>query len=779
MNSINELKWSELNHSYQPSDFSFRTTEEVESINELLEQEDAIDAIRLGLQIENRGYNLYVCGVTNNQIEEAILEEVKKVAIQKEKPMAVGYIYNFNTPEEPVVVTLKSEDAIQLKEDLQEFRTFILTDIPILLEEKEVQEQQQAIIAEFEKLSEKYLLELADKADQYNVQIKKTEEGIRFAPCNQNGENMSKETFLQLSENEQEEIMEKISMLQEYADEIIEILEEKESDYAKLYNEVGQEVVLREIGKNIKRLKEYYNEYSQLQSFFNGIAEEILDHLELLASLVETEEIVSEDESQLLLINQEIERMVKRYDINLLSIPHEAHAPVINDRDYMQLGLMGSVLLDVENSTVQTSFLNIRPGIFNIANGGYVVLHVDELIEKKSDWQNLKVLLRTGKMYIEGNEEMGIALSKHLKPQPIPISVKVILIGDYETYELLKNYDESFLKLFKMRVMFNDELSMNPKKITQLAGVIRQLSEKEGIAPLTIEGLLKVIQYGCRKMEHPAKISNDIEWVMDILRESQTNQSKKIGKEEIEKCLEKREKYELKLKERLDESLHDGTYLIDTTGARIGQINGLAVYAIGDLSFGRPIRITATTYRGKKGIVDIENEAKLSGSIHTKGIHIITGFLGNQFAQEMPLSLNCNICFEQSYVGVDGDSASSAELYAILSSLAEVPVFQNIAVTGSVNQFGEIQPVGGINEKIEGFFKVCERRGLKGNEGVMIPRKNMKELLLAPNVIEAVKNGKFHIYAITDIWEGVEIMMEEKREVIKKRIHDKLIKFNQ
>ena len=782
MNSINELNWNELYHSYQPSDFSFRTTQEVECIQNLLDQEDAIDGIKRGLQIESKGYNIYICGASNSRMEAAILEEVKKVAYKRACPMATGYIYNFDIPEEPIVVELNSEDAIALKKDLQELRAFILIDLPILLEEDEVKQKQQDLVEEFEQLSQQYLIELTEKAKSYNVLLKTTEHGdIRFAPLNEQGENLSKEAFLKLSSKKQEEIMEHISILQEYADEMMSTLESKEVYYSKLYSEVGQEIILREVGKNIKRLQEKYKANLNLQCYFNKIAEEILEHLELFASIVGDTYKLEEksNESQLALINQEIEQIVKKYDINLINVPMINHAPIINDEDYMQYGLVGNILLDVENNTVHTDFLHIRPGLLNLANGGYLILHLQEIVEKKNSWKQLKTVLRTGKMYIEGNEEMGIALSKHLKPRPLPIDLKVILIGNYETYELLKDYDDEFLKLFKVYVAFNDEIKMSPDKVQQIAGIIKEISEKEGIKPVTIEGLLKLLEYGNRKMEHPSKICSDLDWLMDILREAQVDAENIIQKVDIERCLQQREKYELRVKERLDESLLDGTYLIDTKGAKIGQINGLAVYSIGNLRFGRPIRITATTYRGKQGIVDIENEAKLSGAIHTKGIHIITGFLGNQFAQETPLSLNCNICFEQSYVGVDGDSASSAELYAILSSLAELPICQNIAVTGSVNQFGEIQPVGGINEKIEGFFHVCKQRGLTGEEGVMIPRTNMKELLLIPEIIEAVKNKSFHIYAITDIWEGIEIMTQQKQDVIKLRIKEKLIKFNQ
>ena len=779
MNRVNELNWNELNHSYQPSDFSFRTTEEVDSNSELLDQEECLAAIRRGLSIESEGYNLYISGVVNQKVEMAIRHEVEKQASLREESKIWGYIYNFSEPEEPKAIQLEREDALALKLDLQELRAFLANDISLLLEQEEVKEKQEMLLKEFEKISEKYALAIEEKADQYHIIVRKTAEGIRFAPLGENGEGMTKEVFLNLSDSQQAKILENISKLQEYTDEIMQQLEKKEQTYLKLYEEVGQEVILREIGKLVKRLKEKYQAYDILQDYFNAMAEELLDHLELLVECNTDEQKNSAEKTKEVAIytHQEVERMLRNYDINLLGNPTHRGVPVIVDRDYPQLNLLGKILLDTENNMFYSDFMHIRPGLCHYANGGYLILHLQDLLERNG-WQSLRSMLQTGKLSIEGNEEIGIALNKSQKPEPIDQDVKVIILGSQELYELLRQYDEETMKWIKVNVHFDEEINMTQKNIEKLASLVKYHLHEEGIKPVSIEAFLKVIEYGHRQLEHPSKMTSDIEWMMDFFREAQEMQKTQIEVEDIERCIKEREKIERKLKEQMDESLEDGTFLIDTKGGRVGQINGLAVYAIGKLSFGRPVRITATTYRGKEGIIDIENEARLSGSIHTKGVHIITGFLGNEFAQERPLSLNCNLCFEQSYAGIDGDSASSAELYAILSSLAELPIAQNLAVTGSVNQFGEIQPVGGINEKIEGFFQLCHQRGLTGNEGVMIPRKNMKELMLSDGVIKSVQNGQFHIYAITDICQGVEIVMGQSKEVVRKRVEEKLTRFN-
>lgn len=777
MNSNKELSWDDLNHSYQPSDFSFANTDEVESAYEILGQEDAFEAIRRGLRIKSNGYNMYICEANNRRIDQVIMNEVKSLALTESTPMAAGYIYNFHHPEEPLLVELRTKDARMLQEDLEELSAFIINDIPLLLETEEVRSKQDIIIEEFELIKEKCFLEIEEKAQEYQMISKKYNEGIHFAPLDQEGKVISKKDFLQLPLAQQNELMEKIILVQAYADDLIAKLVKQEKLYLEMYDEVEQEVVLKEIGAVIKRLKEKYEQYPRVQNYLNDLAQDILEHLQMIVRS-ESSQLEAKKDIASLLIDQGREKLVRNYGLNLVCLPNEEGAPVINDYDYPQLSLTGKILLDTENNMISSDYTLIRPGLLHYANGGYLILHMQELLERANGWQNLKRVLRTGTIRVEGNEELGLSLVRPIKPEQMKAHLKVILIGSQQFYEVLSSYDEEFKELFKIKVNMKEEIGCDKERIEQLARVIKGISKEEGILPVSTEGLLTLVSLGNRQTDHPKRIPGNIDRLIDILREAQVYAKGQIEAKDIEEGIKKRQKYESYLQERLDESINDATYLLDTKGERIGQVNGLAVYNIGELTFGRPIRITATTYRGQQGIVDIENEAKLSGSIHTKGIHIITGFLGNQFAQEFPLSLSCNICFEQSYGPIDGDSASSAELYAILSSLSERPIKQNIAVTGSINQFGEIQPIGGVNEKIEGFFKVCEQRGLSGDEGVIIPNQNTKELFLASEVIEAVKNNKFHIYAINNVWEGVEIIMGTEKEKVISEVQEKLRKYN-
>lgn len=772
-----ELMWDELNHSFEPSDFSFRSTEDVQEDSALIDQNDVLEAIKRGLKLTYKGYNVFVGTAYNNQIEQRIVAEIQKIAETKPKPLAVGYIYNFKNKTSPIAIEMPSDDAQEFKQNLSELRAFILTDIPILLNQKEIKVKQEEIIKKLDELTNVSTANLLENAKSHHIGIEKKLNGIYFIPLNEYDEALTPEEFELLDKEEQNEYQQNIEMIQEQASDLLKMLEHKEKEYEQMYNEVGQELILREFGKIMKQLNEKYQDYPVLEDYFDGIAEEIVDNLDILSGILENQEEI-ENNAHLAILLHQVEQMVEKYDVNFITMPKEDHAPVINSEKENQTPLVAHMLLNIENNTVNTDFMHIRPGLLNKANGGYLILHVDELIEKKVYWEQLKSVLKSNQMLIDGDEQIGIAFMQNITPAPLSINTKVILLGTRTSYELLKNYDRDFAKLFKTRVFFDEIIKVDKKQIEKMAGIIHALSKEEDLKPTTTEALLKIIEYGNRKVGHSNKLINDMDWIMDILREAQIDAKEQIEASDVAQVLERQEAYQTKLKEELDESLDDGTYLIDTKGAKIGQINGLAVYTLDEFNIGRPIRITATTYKGRQGIMDIEHASKLGGAIHTKGVHIITGFLGNQFAQDQPLSLNCNLCFEQSYTGVDGDSASSAELYAILSSLSDVPLRQDIAVTGSINQFGEIQPVGGINEKIESFYHLCNKRGLTGNEGVLIPKRNTKDLLLEPSLIEAVKNQKFHLYAINDIWDGVSILLGEPEQIIKEKIIKKLQHFN-
>lgn len=777
MSSYKELTIGELNHSYQPSDFEFISTDDIEGNNDFWGQKEAIETLNQSLKIEDKGYNLYICSENYERMDKVIIKSIEKIARTKKPCKACGYLYNFHCPSEPIFIELRGEVAKTLCDDLQELSAVILNDLPLLLEGKEVKKEQKAIIEEFERFKVEKFLEVSEKAKEKNLQLKLMDEGAKFIPLSEEGIPMSLKEYEELPQEKQSEINSNLEQLQDIAEETMAYLNQQEDYYYELYEEVKQQVVLKEIGSLIKRLKDKYDKEEQLKEYFNGLAEDLLNHIQLL-TISASEEKEAQKEVLPWQENNVKQKLVGKYELKLLQQPLVKGVPVINDLDYPKMELSGRLLSSTEVDNTGSQLASIKPGLFHLANHGYLVLHMQNILEKRNAWQNMKDMLRTGKIMIDTNEENPLMMTQQLMPQPGEARLKIILIGSQELYEILKNYDESFKKYFKIKVNICEEMPCKPMAIKELAKTLKKIVKQEKLPTPTIEGLLRMVQYSNRKIGSVEKIEGDIDTFVDFLREARMYNKRIADKECINKVIQAREANDRSLEKRLEETIIDATYLIDTEGEKVGQINGLAVYTLGNLSCGRPIKITATTYRGQLGLVDIDGTAQLSGSIHTKGVHIITGFLGYHFAQDFPLALNCNLCFEQNYVSIDGDSASSAELYAIISSLAQLPIKQYLAVTGSMNQFGDIQPIGGVNEKIEGFFKICQLRHLKGNEGVIIPRQNTKDLLLNEEVIEAVRQNKFHIFEVSTVWDAMEILMARDRDEIKELVYQKLRQYS-
>lgn len=777
MNTLKELNWNELKTSYQPSDFSFSTILEQGGSEGIIGQESANKALELGMLIEAEGYNVYIVGESNKERDLAIKHLIQQKAQTKQTPKDICYIYNFKNPETPQCIALKAGDGKVFEVDMTEFMQCILTELPLLLQGKEINQKKQDILDELDKVKEQLITDLSEKAESMEIVVKNTGGAIGFAPLNEEGEVYSKEEYNTLTKLQKKQIEEKLETLYAYADQITERIEEEEKKYASYLRDIEEEVVLDYVGSMIKVLKEKYSSYKFLRKYFNDIAEDILVHLELF-------EEHKDDDNKFKDIfpwanSNQLQKMVNKYGVNLI-VTHEvgSGAPIVEDSMLGEVCLNGKILLDSEINSMHTDFMHIRPGLFHKANGGYLILHMQRILENPSSWLAIKQLLKTGYIYMRDSEDMGLALANSMKPQPVKAEIKVILMGNRSIYEVLAANDEDFKKMFKIKVIYEDEIKNTKDNVEAIASKIAKRCKVENLPDVTVGGLLKLVEYGIRKVGNTKKLPANMEEFIDVVREASIYNPKLIDEEAIEKTICHRKSFYQKLEREIDDHIVEETMLIQTSGEKIGQVNGLAVYTIDDYAFGRPVKITVTTYKGKQGIVDIEKAADLSGAIHTKGIHIITGFLGYEFAQKIPLSLSCNICFEQSYGQIDGDSASSAELYGILSSLGEVPIKQNIATTGSVNQFGEIQPIGGVNEKIEGFFRVCHMKGLKGNEGVIIPYQNKQDLMLSEEVIEAVKNSQFHIYIIKNIWEGIEIITGVDAITVKEKVTKKLEAFN-
>lgn len=779
MNNNIELKWNELKLSYQPSDFSFTTTEELTGSNGIIGQEGALNALELALKINAKGYNLYLCGESGVGKFSSVMNLLKKQALNMKTPQDILYVYNFLNPEVPRMILMQPGSGKKFKQDMDEFIQFIIHELPIKLQSTEANKKRQTLLNKLENEKEKLLMTLHEKAQEFGILVKTTKEGIGFAPLGADGDMITKEAYKALSKNQKETLDYKLSQLYTLADSIIEEMNVKEKIYIEELEDSDKEIFLAEIGFAFKYLKEKYKNYSKILGYLDEVCDDLLEHIYMFTA--DREESAKENKQVFpWSIMTEIQKLVKKYRVNLMT-DHTAQqgAPIITDQNIEQYHLVGKILLDNELNMLHSDFGNIRPGLFHQANGGYLVLNAQNIAENLDKWRIVKKMLKTGYIYVENTEDTPLASVISLKPEPVAAEIKVILIGSYTLYHALYNYDEDFKRLFKMRIDFEEYIENTKEQVEKLAYMIKGLCQKENLPPVSLGGITKLIEYGNRVVQNPRKLPANIEILLDLVREGSIYAKDIIDEHSMEEAIKQREFFKLRMEKKIDEKIADNVYLIDTKGKKIGQVNGLALYTIDEYMFGRPVKISATTYRGQLGIIDIEKESGLGGDIHTKGVQIITGFLGNQFAQDIPLALSCNICFEQNYSEIDGDSASSAELYAILSSLAQIPVLQNIAATGSVNQYGQIQPIGGVNEKIEGFFKICKERGLEGNEGVIIPVQNKRELILKDEIIEAVKTDLFHIYAISSIEEGIEIITGFKYREIAERVQKKLIKYSQ
>ncbi|MDD3927333.1 MAG: ATP-binding protein, partial [bacterium] len=528
--------------------------------------------------------------------------------------------------------------------------------------------------------------------------------------------------------------------------------------------DLDKEVALFAIGHMLDRMRDDYKGCPKVLDYLNEVQNDIVEHLDSFKRAAAQPEGAADGQLALMQALGQGEPSFDQYKVNVfITNGHVEGAPVVIENNPTYYNLVGRIDYDAKFGVMTTNFNLIKPGAIHKANGGYLILQALDLLMNFQSWDALKRVLKSGEIAIEniGDQYRPIPTST-LKPEPIPVNVKVVIIGNPMIYHLLYAYDEDFAKLFKVKADFGPEMNRSDEHVREYASFITARVNETGLRHFHKSGVAKIVEYGSRLIENKKKLSTRFIEISDIISEAsywaEKDNSENVMARHVEKALHEKKYRSSMIEERLQEMINDGTLLIDTEGTVTGQVNGLSVLDIGDYMFGKPSRITAKTFVGQSGVTNIERETAMGGPIHNKGVMILAGYLGSKFATDKPLSLSASITFEQEYGGVEGDSASSTELYAILSSLADVPIRQDLAVTGSVNQKGEIQPIGGVNQKIEGFFDVCRLRGLTGGQGIMIPHQNVKHLMLRNDVIEAVKNGKFHIYPVRSIDEGIEIL---------------------
>ena len=744
-----------IRRSCDPAKLPVDQSNELEPLQGIVGQERAVRALQFGLGNKAPGYNIFVAGPPGTGKLTAVNHFLTELSKSEASPEDWCYVNNFQDTYYPKKLALPKGMAKELSADMNTFISDAHKGLMVTFESEEFEEKRKSILTWLDEKRTNLFKKLSEKAQVDGFMIRPTPMGILTAPV-VDGQPMDQQVFDALSTEEKKRIIDKQNRLQEELKNAVQPLQELENEATKRLEELEMDAALFTLNPLVQFLLEKYQKILEVIAYIEAVKTDILGSLG---------QFVQGDKQQVQQpegLSPATDFSEKKYKINVLvDNSHQVGAPVVVERNPTYINLFGKVEKESYMGTMFTDFTLIRPGSLHRANGGYLIIPVEDLLRNSFSYDSLKRALRDKEVEIEEiGEKLGFATTKGLKPESIPLDVQVILIGEANLYHLLLGYDNDFRELFKVKAEFGTSMERTEENEIAYLSFLSKLSESEQIPPFNREAMAKMVEYGTRLAGNRDKLSTAFRDIADVAREagyySQSNGV--IGGEDVLKAIEERAYRSNLIQEIINESIEDQTFFIDITGKKVGQLNGISVLDLGDIAFGRPNRITAVTAVGRKGLIDIEREAKLGGSIHTKGVMILTGFLNRVFAKKQPLTLFASLTFEQSYGRIDGDSASSAELYALLSSLSDLPIQQGIAVSGSVNQMGEIQPVGGINEKIEGYFEVCKRLGLNGEQGVMIPAANQRHLMLKEEVVEAVRQGQFRIWAIETVEQGIELL---------------------
>lgn len=761
MESVKPLKPEVLYQRCDPDQFTFETTAELEDLAEIIGQVRAVEAIRFGTNIQREGYNLFALGPSGTGKYAVVHQFLKQKAAIGLTPSDWCYVNNFGQPHKPRALKLPSGQGIGLRRDIDQLVEELRTTIPTVFESENYRTRKQVIEEEFKERQEKVLEELEQEAQKRSIALLHTPMGLAFAPIRRD-KVLNPEEFQRLPEQERKRIEEEVNALQEQLQAILYQIPRWERENREKVKALNREIAIFAVGHLIDELRKKYANLPDIVDYLNALQNDVVDNFHDFLTPAES------SPTALLGIPQFRSLMgspsFRHYQVNVL-VDHSATqgAPVVYEDHPTYQNLIGRIEHIAQLGALITDFNLIKPGALHRANGGYLILDVHKVLLQPYAWEGLKRALRSREIRMQSLGQMfDLVSTVSLEPEPIPLNVKIILLGERMLYYLLCQFDPEFNELFKVAADFEEQMDRSPENNLLYARLIGTLARREGLRPLDRGAVARVIEHSARTIGDAEKLSTHMRTVADLLRETDY-WSKETGRDfvntsDVQQAIDAQIHRLDRLRERIQEEIQRGTILIDTHGEKVGQVNGLSVIDLGHFAFGRPSRITARVRLGKGEVVDIEREVELGGPIHSKGVLILSSFLGSRYATDQPLSLSASLVFEQSYSGVEGDSASSAELYVLLSALAEVPIKQSLAVTGSVNQHGQIQAIGGVNEKIEGFFDLCKARGLTGEQGVLIPATNVKHLMLRQDVIEAVRNGQFHVYPVETIDQGIEIL---------------------
>jgi lon-related putative ATP-dependent protease len=743
------------------SKFKFANTDELPDLTDFVGQERAVKAVQFGSSIQRQGFNLYLLGPSGTGKFSGVRAYLQKKAATERTPEEWCYVNNFDNPETPYAFRLPPGRGALLREDMRRLLDNLRSAIPSAFESESYTARKHAIEQEVKEQQEKIFEDIQNQANEKGIAVLRTPTGIALAPM-RGEEVVSPKEFQELPESEHRKIQAAIGELQEKLQTVLRQMPRLEQEGREKIRKLNQEVTIFAVGHLIDELRNKYADLQEIVTFLDAVQKDIIENVD--AFLASEEHPLAALMGISLPYGAKGSTFFRRYNVNVLVDHSGTHgAPVVYEDHPTYQNIVGQVEYMAHLGAVSTDFNLIRAGALHRANGGYLILDAHKLLMQPYAWEALKRSLRSSQIRIESLGQMlSLVSTVSLEPQPIPASVKVILVGERLLYYLLSALDSEFEELFKVAADFEEHMDRNPETDLLYARWIGTIARQEGLLPLEPEAVGRVIEQSSRMAEDSQKTLIHRRRLSDLLREAdywarQVRQTS-VKREDVQRAIDAQIHRADRVRERLLEETLKGTVLIDTAGEKVGQVNGLSVIDLGHFAFGRPSRISARVRLGKGEVIDIEREVELGGPIHSKGVLILSGFLGARYAPDRPLSLSASLVFEQSYGPVEGDSASSAELFALLSALSGLPIRQALAVTGSVNQHGEIQAIGGVNEKIEGFFDLCKARGGLNGQGVIVPASNVRHLMLRQDVVEAVKAGNFRIYAVETVDQGMELL---------------------
>lgn len=774
-----------------PEQFKFETTAALDDLDELIGQPRAVDAVNFGIGIQQHGYNLFALGPAGTGKQTFIRHYAETHAAAEAVPPDWCYVNNFTDHRQPRALELPPGMAAQLHDDMDNLIEDLGATIPAVFQSDEYTTRAEAIDQALNERQEKAFEDLNKKAEAKNIMLMRTPTGFTLAPM-RDGKPIFPKEFRELPEKERKQIEEDSNALQDELRETLHKAPQWQEESRQKFTELNREMAAGVVTHKIDSLREAYQQQANIVDYLNEVEEDIIANFRKFLP----EEQRSASLFGIELPGQEEETYwLNRYRVNVL-LTHEADggAPVVYESMPSYNNLLGRIEHRAQQGALLTDFTMIRAGALHRANGGYLLLDALKVLAQPFAWEALKRALESKKVDIESLGQITSLISTvSLEPESIPLNVKVILMGEPFIYYLLSYYDSEFADLFKVQVDFGHDMDRTEDSQQQYARWLATLAHGDQLLPFDRYAVARIIDHGSRLADDNEKLTTHMRSIRDLMQESdycaRKHGNPAVSVNDVQQAIDARIHRADRVRQRILEEIKRGTIMIDTSGSKVGEINGLSVMMLGGFSFGRPSRISARVRLGKGNVVDIEREVKMGGPIHSKGVLILSHFLGAHYALDYPLSLSASLVFEQSYGGIEGDSASSAELYALLSALSDVPIRQSLAVTGSVNQHGEIQAIGGVNEKIEGFFDLCNSRGLNGDEGVLIPAANVKHLMLRSDVVSAVDEGRFAVYPVSTFDEGIELLTgvsagERDKDgnfptdSINRKVEDRLIHFS-